>query len=180
MDSLGQDDMGLCGTQVRNGVLTGVMIAVLVTNFSCCMFVVYFSYKVIIKIRNHKREAVAQSQIQSRLLRESQEIITVIVVISAVPLFTQLPAVIVKFLQIFFRSFSPWVGRILISTFPLTGAINPFVTIYVVKEYRNKFLKFFRRSTQSLTGQEPVGPSGGKKAAWVNHKSVGHVSNIKT
>lgn len=147
--SVGHDDMGLCGTQVRYDYLKVIYCGVVLAVCTSYLLLLYFSYKVIVKIRNHKKEATNQSQLQSRLINESQEIMTVMLVMSAVPFYAQIPTALVKLLNIFLPPINPWIVRSLTAPFPLTSALNAYVTIYIVKDYRNKTLSIFKKKSVS-------------------------------
>jgi hypothetical protein len=143
-DSLGQDDMGLCGIQIKNMTFAALLLAAATVLVSSYVVLLFFSIKVIARIRVHKKHARSSSNLQSRLINETQELITVMLLISAVPLFAQIPAAVTKMLQSLLDPFDPWISRSVIAPFPLTAASNAYITLYIVRDYRKKVIKFFR------------------------------------
>lgn len=82
-------------------------------------------------------------------MNESEEIITVMLLISVVPLLTQMPCAFVKIIQLFSEPFNVWVSRALVALFPTTAATNSYITIFVIRDYRKNIKKWFRRKTVS-------------------------------
>lgn len=153
--NLGKDDLGLCGLRVRTPILAAstIFIGVVMTIAYC--LILYFSYKVGEKIRAHKKNTSDNSQLYSRLISESREIITIVVIISIIPLFAQVPGVMCKTLQSFLpHPFDPWVSRAAAAPFPLTSAANGPITLFVVKCYRLQTKRFFTRAMRKI-GTKP-------------------------
>ena len=69
-----------------------------------------------------------------------------ILLISVIPLLAQVLGVLVKNLQIFLPPLNPWLGRLTAATVSLTSAVNSYITMYVMKDYRKKILKLLKAS----------------------------------
>lgn len=139
--SLGMDDLGHCGIRQTESFLHIMVIIVgaIITLFYLVSFIC--GYKVICKLTVHKAQLV--SDIRSRVVSESKELILLLKLLLLLSLVSKLPTVCVKVIQIFVQ-LDPWVGRIVVSTFSLTSACNPYLTLFVVKTYRKKMKKFLR------------------------------------
>src|SRR6185437_12879429 len=116
-------DMGLCGFHVTGAFLTALALIVAGVALLSYTILCYCSYKVVVKIRNHLK-MMSQSLVQSQIINESRDIIVVILLISIIPLLGQVPAVVVKILQMFLPPFNPWLVRPTEAMFPLTSALN--------------------------------------------------------
>ena len=101
---------------------------------------------------------MSQSLVQSQVINESRDIIVVILLISMIPLLTQFPAVVAKILQMFLTPFNPWLVRSTVAMFPLTPASNPYITMYVVKDYRKKILKLLKKASPAVNPAGEAAP----------------------
>lgn len=165
--NIGQDDLGLCGVRMVQTYLKVVTFCLSICIAVSYTLLLYFSYKVIVKIRNHKKDATQRSRLQSRLINESREIITVMLIISSIPLFTQIPGAIVKVLNSILPPFDPWIPRAIVAPFPTASAVNAFVTLYIVKEYRKKAISIWKKQSAkvSTTPAASTGSNGTKPLA---------------
>lgn len=141
--NVGNDDVGMCGIRVNTPFLAGSCFAAGVGATVAYVLTVYFSRKVIEKIQNHQKNVGANSQFYSRLINESREIILVVILISIVPAFAQMPTVICKMLQCFLPPLNVWLTRLLTAPFVSTSAANGYITLYLVRDYRKATKKFF-------------------------------------
>lgn len=152
--------MGICGTQIRSYAHMAMMFGLASTMLPSYALLTFSSYKVILKIRSHNKTAASSGrscQFQSRLIKESREIIIAVLIISAIPLSTQLPTVVLKLLQMFLPPFNPWLSRAVVATFPAPSAANAYVTAYRIKDYRKKIKEIFRKkSSHSQLAQAPA------------------------
>jgi hypothetical protein len=67
----------------------------------------------------------------------------VMLLISIVPLIAQVPAVLTKMCQAFITISEPWFTRAIVSAFPLTSAVNAYITLFIIKAYRIKVMNLF-------------------------------------
>lgn len=77
---------------------------------------------------------------QSLLIRESSEISHLMILLMVIPLFTQMPTVVMKYLQIFIF-IDPWISRSSTALFTFTPILTPFLIVFKVKKYRTLFRK---------------------------------------
>lgn len=153
-DDLGEDDFGLCGLRRKlHGqqlqwppVYFCLLASVRVVVALCYITLFLCSYRIIVRLRNHVSRA--SPSIQSRLIDESKELVTLTILLFLVPFLTQSPAVTIKIAILFAPEiFTPnlWVSRLLIVTFAMPAAIDPYMTLYIVKEYRRKVTGCLKR-----------------------------------
>lgn len=146
--NIGLDDLGLCGTKLATlglQVLFAFVVCPLIFTFYAISFVC--GYKVMRKIRDHKFGLV--TNVQTRVVEESKELITLLSLLLVIPIVAQMPGVFTKLVQTFVP-IDPWITRFLIAPFPLTSACNAYLTILTVKTYKTMTKNIFCFGTMNV------------------------------
>lgn len=136
------EDTGFCSIVIKAhsfeenaNIIIGLLI--ITTN----SVAVYCTYKVVCKIRNHKSSL--NSNVQSQLMEESRQLITVVILLLLIPTVTQLPAYLVMFIQQRVEV-NPWISRTLLAPYLFTSAFNPYLTMFAIKQYRYKIKSWLK------------------------------------
>lgn len=143
--TLGLDDLGVCGITLSSPEskllfsFTSFPIAMM-----CYIMSAICGLKVIKMLKEHEAgNNEGHSEFQSRLLKETRELVNLVALMLIIPTVTQLPVAFTKFLLMFFNVGGTPVSRMITALFPLASASNPYLTMYLIKNYRKQVIKYF-------------------------------------
>lgn len=141
--SLGMDNLtGLCSTIIKSKLETVCLVGYVCLTVLTYAAAIYCTCKVVQKLRQHKL-LLQISNIQTQVLKESGQLVIIVVLLLFIPTFTQMPNLIIRLIQMI-CPVSHWVSRTLIAPNLFTSACNPYLTIFIIKQYRCAAKRLFR------------------------------------
>lgn len=79
---------------------------------------------------------------------ESKEISSLMMILSILPLVTQMPVVVLKLLQTILV-INPWITRPLAAPFSLTSVCSPILIVWKIRKYRRELMDFVEARQKS-------------------------------
>lgn len=138
---LGIDEqVGICSVK-RTTFETIALIFFTSVTITVYVLAVYCTVKVVQNIRQHKLH-FQTSKVQSRVVQESSQLITVNILLLIIPCFTQLPYLLIRLVQIG-SHINPWISRVFIAPNLLTSACNPYLSLFAIKQYKESVKRLF-------------------------------------
>lgn len=132
--------MRSCGIFDRYGIKILFSLTAYPLIFSSYTVCIIFSLKVIKKLQGHRSDNERSSDFQSRLIHETRELTNLMTLLLFIPVIIQLPAVCVKFLQMFFNFDDLKISRMITAIYPLASASNHYLTIGLIKKYKKQMI----------------------------------------
>lgn len=135
-------ELQICGIKIQDSVWKIIYyhFSLVSTSISWAT-IVFCNVKVYQKLFNHV-STESQIEFKSVSVRATKEVLKLTVCYCICPTVFQLPAVVAKP----WLTGNEWEGRVLSILFHFNSCLNPVLTVYFIKPFYRKFMKFFRRN----------------------------------
>uniref|UniRef100_A0A914WVE2 G-protein coupled receptors family 1 profile domain-containing protein n=1 Tax=Plectus sambesii TaxID=2011161 RepID=A0A914WVE2_9BILA len=145
-DGFGEDPGGFCGarkfTEVH--ILLIYEVTMLVFFVSLVLSAVYY-FRLAKWLKQNQQSASGEA------MNYTRQIMTVTKIITLIPVFLAWPGVTLTALQMILPEMPMWVKRVITVPYFLSSVANPWLTMALVRPFRQRLLQLLRSSTVSVT-----------------------------